>query len=128
VRLDGLVYRRDRMGFIEEGYTHIFIVPAEGGTARQVTRGNRNQGGGGCSWTRDGEEILFSSLRVEDAEYEYRESEIYAVTINSGEIRQLRERKGPDVNTFLVIVDNSLNRVCLQVALVVFWRMLFSWE
>ena len=95
--VDDLVYRRDRRGFIEEGYTHIFIVPAEGGTARQLSHGDWNHGGS-YSWTRDGKEILFSSLRVEDAEYRYRESEIYAVDVNTGYIRQLTDRKGPDGN------------------------------
>ncbi|MFO7754858.1 MAG: S9 family peptidase [Bacteroidales bacterium] len=103
--IDDLVYRRDRSGFIEEGYTHIFVVPAEGGTARQVTYGDWHHGRGGYSWTRDGKEILFSSLRVEDAEYQYRESEIYAIDISSGKIRQLTDRKGPDGNP-LVSPDN----------------------
>ncbi|MGM0667514.1 MAG: S9 family peptidase [Bacteroidota bacterium] len=95
--VDDLVYRRDRTGFIEEGYTHIFLVPSEGGSEKQLTTGDWNHGGS-YSWTRDGKEILFSSLRIEDAEYQYRESEIYAVNVKSGEIRQLTDRKGPDGN------------------------------
>ncbi|MEA1886578.1 MAG: S9 family peptidase [Bacteroidota bacterium] len=104
--IDDLVYRRDRRGFIDEGYTHIFIVGAEGGTARQLTKGDWHQGRGAYSWTRDGKEILFSSLRVEDAEYQYRESEIYAVNVESKDIRQLTSRKGPDGNPH-VSPDNS---------------------
>lgn len=93
------VYRRDRIGFLEEGYTHIFIVPAEGGTPRQITSGDYNHGGGfggGFSVTPDGKEILFSSLRTDDWEYAWRESEIYAVNVATGEVRQLTTRKGPD--------------------------------
>lgn len=103
--VDNLVYRRDRRGFIEEGYTHIFVVPAAGGTPMQLTSGDWNHGGR-YSWTKDGKEILFSSLRIEDAEYEYRESEIYAVDVESGDIRQLTNRKGPDSNP-IVSPDNK---------------------
>jgi len=92
--ISSLVYRRDRIGFLEEGYRHIFVVPADGGVPRQITHGNWNHSG--ISWTPDGKEILFSSLRVEDAEYVYRESEIYAVNVETTEIRQLTDRKGID--------------------------------
>jgi dipeptidyl aminopeptidase/acylaminoacyl peptidase len=94
--ITNLVYRRDRVGFLEEGYVHIFVVPATGGTARQVTQGNWDHGTNGISWTPDGKEILFSSLRTPDAEYAYREADIYAVNVNSGEVRQLTTRSGPD--------------------------------
>jgi dipeptidyl aminopeptidase/acylaminoacyl peptidase len=94
--INNLVYRRDRVGFLEEGYNHIFVVPAGGGTPRQVTQGNWDHGNSGLSWTRDGKEIVFSSLRIPEAEYAYRESEIYAVNVNSGAVRQLTTRKGPD--------------------------------
>ena len=96
--VESLVYRRDRVGFYEEGFTHIYVVPADGGSARQVTSGDWHHGRNGISWTPDGAQILFSSLRIEDAEYAWRESEIYAVDVNSGEITQLTTRKGPDGN------------------------------
>lgn len=94
--VESLVYRRDRVGFLEEGSTHIFVVPAEGGTPRQITSGDWDHGRSGFSWSPDGEEILFSSLRVEEAEYAWRESEIYAASVQTGEIRQLTNRRGPD--------------------------------
>jgi len=96
--VESLVYRRDRIGFLEEGHQHIFVVAASGGTARQITSGDWNHGRGGISWSRDGQEILFSSLRVPDAEYEWRESEIYSVNVQSGAIHKLTDRKGPDSN------------------------------
>jgi len=105
--VDDLVYRRDRVGFVEEGFTQIFIVPSDGGTARQITRGDWDHGSGGYSWTGDSREILFSSLRVADADYEYRESEIYAVNVTTGDIRQLTSRKGPDTRP-VVSPDNKL--------------------
>ncbi len=89
-----LNYRRDRTGFIDDGYRHIFLVPSDGGTARQLTSGEWNHNG--TAWTADSKEILFSSNRVEDAEHTWRESDIYAVSVTTREIRQLTRRHGPD--------------------------------
>ena len=92
--VDRLWYRRDRRGYVDDGYMHVFVIPAEGGTPRQLTDGDWNHNG--ARWTPDGQEILFGSLRVEDAEHEWRESDIYAVSVESGEIRRLTTRSGPD--------------------------------
>jgi dipeptidyl aminopeptidase/acylaminoacyl peptidase len=91
-----LDYRQDRIGFTDDGYRHVFQVPATGGTPRQLTAGDFNDGD--PEWTPDGTRILFSGLRTADAEYAWRESEIYAATVASGEVRQLTNRKGPDGN------------------------------
>jgi len=100
--IERVVYRRDRIGFLEEGYRHVFTVPATGGTPRQLTSGDYDHGGGfaggAISWTPDGKEILFSSLRTDNWEHEWRESEIYAVNVKDKTIRQLTTRKGPDAN------------------------------
>ncbi len=87
-------YRQDRQGFTDDTWRHIFIVPAEGGTARQLTDGDWNHSTG--EWTPDGRELLFSSLRTADAELSWRESEVYAVDVQTGAIRQLTTRRGQD--------------------------------
>ncbi len=87
-------YRRDRQGYVDDSYTHVFVVSAEGGAVRQLTDGDWNHSA--AEWTPDGEELVFSSLRVEEAELEWRHSEIYSVRVTSGEIRQLTDRRGPD--------------------------------
>ncbi len=92
--VDRLSYRRDRRGYIDDGYTHVFVIPAEGGTPRQVTSGDWSHRG--AEWTADGQEIVVTSLRVEDADHVWRESEVYAVNVASGDIRQLTTRHGPD--------------------------------
>ena len=91
--VEQLNYRRDRSGFTDNGYRHVFVVPASGGTPRQITSGNFDHAGHG--WTPDGRSILFSGLRSENAAYQWRESEIYAVDVAGGAIRQLTTRKGP---------------------------------
>ena len=91
---DRMRHERDGSGYIQPGFTHIFVVPAEGGSPRQVTSGNfhhRNP-----AWTPDGKAILFSGNRSVDWEYDFRNSEVYTVDINSGKIEVLTERNGPD--------------------------------
>ena len=92
--VDRLQYRRDRQGYIDDGYTHVFLVPAEGGTPRQLTDGDWNHGA--PEWMPDGSSLVFSSLRVDKAEYVWRESEIYEVDVDTGAISQLTTRHGPD--------------------------------
>ena len=92
-RLD---FRSDRVGFTDESYHHIFVLPSDGGTARQITKGTWNHSG--PSFSADGKWLAFSSNRIADAEHSFRESEIYAANIETGEIRQLTHHPGPDNN------------------------------
>ncbi len=92
-----LNYRRDRIGFLGDGTQHLFIVPADGGTPRQITTGDHDAGA--PQWMPDGRTIVFSSApRVEDSEYMWRQSDIYAIDVNTGVVRQLTTRDGPDSN------------------------------
>jgi dipeptidyl aminopeptidase/acylaminoacyl peptidase len=90
-----LNYRADRQGFIEDGSTHIFLLSADnGGTPRQLTSGAYNHGA--PRWMPDGKSIVFSGLRTADAEYRWRESDIYKVDVVTGNVAQLTTRRGPD--------------------------------
>ncbi len=92
-RLD---YRQDRQGFVDDAYSHIFVVSAEGGTPRQVTSGSWSHGT--PTWMPDGKSIVFSADRVPEAEYRWRQSDVYAIDVASGRITQLTRRNGPDGN------------------------------
>jgi dipeptidyl aminopeptidase/acylaminoacyl peptidase len=89
-----LQYRRDREGFRDPGFNHLFVVSAEGGAPRQVTSGDWEHGS--FDWMGDGERIVFESLRVEGAEHRYRESELYTVDLRTGQVSQLTDRHGHD--------------------------------
>ncbi len=92
--VDRLSYRRDRQGFVDTSHSHIFVVPSDGGTPRKLTDGEWNHSS--PRWSADGSTVYFSSLREEEADWMWRESEIYAVNVGTGEIRQLTTRNGPD--------------------------------
>jgi dipeptidyl aminopeptidase/acylaminoacyl peptidase len=94
--VERLDYRQDGQGFNDDSYRHLFIVPATGGTPRQLTTGDWDHNG--VEFTPDGKQILFTSLRIPEAEYAWRESDIYAVSVETGAIRQLTTRKGQDTN------------------------------
>lgn len=92
-----LNYRADRQGFVEDGNTHIFTLSADnGGTPHQITSGAYNHGA--PHWMPDGKSIVFSGLRMADAEYQWRESDIYRIDVASGAVKQLTTRRGPDNN------------------------------
>jgi len=92
--VERLDYRSDGVGFDDDAFRHIFVVPASGGTPRQLTDGQWHHNG--VEWTPDSRQILFGSNRVAEAEYQWRESDIYSVTVETGAIKQLTTRKGPD--------------------------------
>ncbi len=97
--VERLDYRQDQIGFTEEGYQHVFVVTASGGTPRQLTDGDYDDGRNSpISFTPDGREILFTGLRTPEWEYAWRETEIYAVRVDDGTIRQVTDRKGPDAD------------------------------
>ncbi|MEM6537110.1 MAG: S9 family peptidase [Pseudomonadota bacterium] len=97
--IDQVTYRRDGSGFADPGHRHIFVVPADGGTPRQMTDGPYNHSQ--PSWSADGSSILFVANRADDAALDPVESEIFAVSISSKDITQLTDRDGPDFGPIL---------------------------
>jgi len=87
-----LNYRSDRIGFTDDGYRHVFVIPADGGTPRQITNGDWNYSA--PAFSGDGKWILFSALREPDGENAFRRSHIYAANVDGGEIRQLTRGNG----------------------------------
>ncbi len=90
-----LKHEADGSGYIEPGYRQYFVLPADGGTARQVTQGEF-QHRSKPVWTKDGQALIFSSNRNDNWEYDFRNSEIYRVSIADGEVTTLTDRNGPD--------------------------------
>ncbi|MGH9348344.1 MAG: prolyl oligopeptidase family serine peptidase [Vicinamibacterales bacterium] len=99
--IDRPVFRVNRLGFLKDGYRHVFVVPAAGGVPRQLTTGNADYGGGdgfgGClSWTANSSEVVFGSLNPDELQYPWWSSDIFAVDVARGTMRQITKREGPD--------------------------------
>jgi acylaminoacyl-peptidase len=95
--VDRFPYRADGAGYLKTGYTHVFMIPADGGTPHQLTSGNFNHGGQ-LAWSPDGEQIVFSANRIDEPIDDPLESELWAVDIATGDLTQLTERDGPDAS------------------------------
>jgi len=95
-----LHYRQDQIGFLEDGYTHLFVVPSDGGTPKALTTGKWNVGAGelrsGASidWAPDSKSIVFNANRSENAEMQYQISHLLLVDVASGAIKDLVTKAG----------------------------------
>ena len=90
-----LNHELDAVGVLDHGYDHLFVVRAEGGTVRQVTSGDYHHSSR-PEWTPDGERLIFSANRHEDWTHERRNTELYSVSVEGGEITPLTDRFGPN--------------------------------
>lgn len=105
-------YQRDGRGIMDPAFSHVFLIPADGGSARQLTDGDYNHYGP-LAFTKDGA-VVFSANRSDNWEYEAGESDLYAVTVD-GTLRQLTNAPGterlpavsPDGKTLAYVYENN---------------------
>ena len=99
--VDRLHYRADRVGYLDPGYMRLFVVSAEGGTARPITPTDLLGGaqfdaqgrGIGWDWTPDGKTVVLDGYQGND-DMNYRDSHLYAVDVETGALRQLTQKRG----------------------------------
>ncbi|WP_241764171.1 alpha/beta hydrolase family protein [Hyphomonas atlantica] len=91
--IDDLTFRFDGQGYLEDGSDQVFVLPAEGGSPRQVTKGEADMGG--AAWL-DNDTLLVSGNLADDRDMDPVESEIYAVELSDLSITPLTSRDGPD--------------------------------
>lgn len=90
-----VTYRFDGQGYLKDGYRQLFMLPADGGTPRQLTSGPYEHEGP-AAWSHDGRSRVFSGNRRDEWEYHPLDSELYEVSVDTGEIQQFTDRRGPD--------------------------------
>ena len=93
--IDRMVFRVDGEGYVPNSFSQLFVVAADGGPARQLTRGDFEHGGT-PAWSGDGRSVLITANRRADAAYEPIDTEIYRVDLADDSIHALTDRRGPD--------------------------------
>ncbi|MBL8798417.1 MAG: S9 family peptidase [Planctomycetia bacterium] len=90
-----LNYRHDGKGYLKEGYHHVFVLPADGGTPRQLMKG-AHEHRGPLAWTPDGKALLVTANRNPEGAHDPLNTEIYEVAVADGALKALTKRQGPD--------------------------------
>jgi len=89
------VFRNDGVGPRPYGFRHVFVVPAAGGSPRQLTSGDFDHSGG-LAWTADSQALIVSANRGEDWETNPANTDLFRVPLDGGALARLTERQGPD--------------------------------
>ena len=97
-----LHYRQDRRGFNRSGFTHLFVVASEGGTARAVTSGDWSvgarfdgqQGAVSWDWAPDSRTIYVVGMNDKNADMNYRNANIYSTDVERGITKRINAQDG----------------------------------
>ncbi|MCX7973723.1 MAG: S9 family peptidase [Candidatus Aminicenantes bacterium] len=90
-----LQHKRDGEGYLDNRYTHIWLVSISTGETRKLTDGPYDEAD--ICFSPDGREIAFSSNRTENPDGN-RNTDIWAVDIKTGKIRQITIEPKPEAN------------------------------
>tara|TARA_Y100000748_G_scaffold226503_1_gene190878 strand:- start:39 stop:2057 length:2019 start_codon:yes stop_codon:yes gene_type:complete len=91
---DRLKHEADGSGYMREGFSQLFYISSQGGKPKQVTSEKYNHYS--YDWMSDSDGFIFSSNYKENWEYDFRNSEIYSISIDGSNLNILTDRDGPD--------------------------------
>ena len=93
VYIDRLYYRADGAGFLSQGYRHVYVIPAEGGSAMRLTDGDFHHGD--LSWHPDGSALYLTANRSGNAEREPLKRDIYRLDVEDRDLQRVTTEPGP---------------------------------
>lgn len=94
VRVYSRILYKTRTWFTDNVRTHIFVIPAEGGSPRQLTSGEFDVHS--ISWSPDGSKIAFISNRTEDPDDNHN-NDVWTVDVETGKIAQMTDTPGMEI-------------------------------
>lgn len=95
VFIDDVYYRSDGAGYSKPGFSHYFILDANGGNAQQLTSGDFNHSAK-VSFDGEGKTLYFSANRHENHVLKPTNTEVYALDMETKKVKAITDRYGPD--------------------------------
>jgi dipeptidyl aminopeptidase/acylaminoacyl peptidase len=95
-----ILYEFDGVGELPDGRSQVFVISADGGAPRQLTRFESGSLGG-LSWTPDGESLLFHLSGTAEDGLDPNETDIYRIALDGGDPEQLTDATGAERSPML---------------------------
>ena len=83
-------------GYVDDGYRHLFVVPADRRGPPPPAHERRLRARAAAMEPRRSHARLRRACAIPMPSYKFNESEVYAVDVASGDVKQLTKRNGPD--------------------------------
>ncbi|TMP38369.1 S9 family peptidase [Pseudoalteromonas rubra] len=93
--IDQTLFQRDGAGMKRPGNMHVYVVPAIGGSPRQITSGKHDYAGS-LAWSSDGKQIIVSANTHDDAQFDVFNSDLLAVDVLTTNVTELTAMSGPE--------------------------------
>ncbi len=87
-----LFHKLDGVGWWNGLYTHVYVIPASGGAAKQLSSGDYDDRE--PRFSPDGRSISYLSNRLPDADLKLENTDIYVVPVGGGKARQVKTTLG----------------------------------
>jgi dipeptidyl aminopeptidase/acylaminoacyl peptidase len=88
-------YRQDDIGYLKPGFTHLFIISADGGAPRQLTFGDFDDRGP-VSFTPNGKAVIFAAARTKGWPLNPQDSQLFRLDLTDGALTPFPHNQGPD--------------------------------
>lgn len=93
--IDQTLFQRDGAGMNRPGNMQVYVVPAFGGTPRQITSGDHDFGGQ-LMWSQTGSHIVMSANIREDSDFDIFNSDLLSVNVKDSSVTKLTNATGPE--------------------------------
>lgn len=105
--IDTTLFQRDGAGMNKPGNVHVYIVPAIGGTPRQITSGKFNFASA-IAWSKDAKTLYVSANTHEDFDFDVFNSDVLSIDVKSGEMTAITDMTGPESNPVMNPKGNKI--------------------